>query len=178
MMRENILRGPKHRAPAPRSLTRALVVTSTGVACATAMVVGLSGGSLALWTDGAPVPAGTVTSGTIGISVANAFDSALWSNRLVGETVRQQFTVTNTGDVAVTLSGSATAAAAGFEVRVVRASCGATPLTGASATVSPTALGTLAVGATATMCLELAVVSGASVATSSAFSLTVTGIQS
>jgi hypothetical protein len=178
MMRENIQHGARHRAPVRRTLLRALIGTSTAFAGATAIAVGLSGGSLALWTDGQATPAGTVTSGTIGLSITQSFNSTLWSNRLVGETVRQQFTMTNTGDVAMTLSAAATSSAAGFEVRVVRATCGATALTGASATVTPTALGTLSVGSTATFCLELAVVSGASAATSTSFSLNVTGTQS
>lgn len=177
-MSENQLRGARHRAPARRPLLRALIGATAACAGVTAIAVGLSGGSLALWTDGAVTPAGTVTSGTIGLSIGQSFDSALWSNRLVGETVRQQFTMTNTGDVAMTLSGAATSSAAGFEVRVVRATCGATPLTGTSATVTPTALGTLAIGSTATFCLELAVVSPATPATSTSFSLDVTGTQS
>lgn len=169
---------PRHRAATPVFSARTLVGASAALAGATAVAVALSGGSLALWTDGAPVNAGSVSAGTVGLSTASAFNSALWSNRLVGETVRQEFTVTNTGNVPLTISAAATAAAAGFEVRVVRATCGGTPLTGPSATVSPTALGSLAVGATATVCLELAVVTGASAATSSAFSVTVTGVQS
>lgn len=169
---------PRHRAATPILGTRTLVSASMAVAGATAVAVAMSGGSLALWTDGAPVSAGSVSSGSIGLTTANSFNSALWSNRLVGEKVRQEFTVTNTGTVPVNLSASATAAAAGFEVRVVRATCGATALAGASATVSPTSLGNLAAGATTTICLELAVVSGASAATSSAFAVTVTGVQS
>lgn len=155
---------------------RALMGTSSALAAATVIAVGLSGGSYALWVDANAVPAGTVQSGTIGLTAASSFTASSWSNMLVGESVRQSFTVTNTGTVPLTLSGSATAGSS-FAIRLASGTCPTSDLTSTPATTSATALGTLAVGATRTLCVQVTAVTGATSATSTPFTVTVTGAQ-
>jgi len=168
-------RGPRHRARQRVNL-RALIGTSSAIAAASVLAVGLSGGSYALWVDNNAAPAGTVQSGSIGISTASSFTAANWSNMLVGESVRQPFTVTNTGTIPVTLSATATTNVS-FAIRVASGACPVTDLTGTPASTSATALGTLAVGATRTLCLQVTAVAGATSATNSAFVVTVAGAQ-
>ena len=170
------LSGPRHRAAVRRVNLRALIGTSAAIGAACVIAVGAAGGSYALWTDGQGAPAGTVQSGSIGLTAASSFTAASWSNMLVGENVRQSFTVTNTGTIPVTLSATATAGAS-FAIRVASGACTTTVLTGTPASTSATALGTLAVGATRTLCLQVTAVTGATSATSSAFTVIVGGAQ-
>ena len=168
--------GPRHRAAGSRVNLRALLGTSSALAAATVIAVGLSGGSSALWVDANAVPAGTVESGTIGLTTANSFTAASWSNMLAGESVRQPFTVTNTGTIPISLSATATANAS-FAIRLASGACPTADLSNTPATTSATALGTLAAGATVTVCLQVTAVAAATAGTSSAFTVTVTGAQ-
>ena len=170
------LRGPRHRAAVRRLNLRALIASASAIAGATVVAVALSGGSYAMWVDNFGVPAGTVQSGSIGLSTASSFTAANWSNLIAGESVRQPFTVTNTGTVPVALSATATATTS-FAIRVVRSACPTSALTGTPASSSATALGTLAAGATATVCLEVSLLPAATANTSSAFTVTVAGSQ-
>jgi hypothetical protein len=169
------LGAPRHRASVRVNL-RALIGASSAIGAACVIAVGLSGSSYALWADNGAVAAGTVQSGSIGLSTGGTLTAASWSNMLVGESVRQPFTVTNTGTVAMTLSATATAGAS-FAIRVASGTCPTTDLTGTPATTSATALGTLAVGATRTLCLQVTAVTGATSGTSSAVTVTVAGAQ-
>jgi hypothetical protein len=170
------LSGPRHRAAVPRVNLRALIGTSAAIGAACVIAIGATGGSYALWVDGQAAPAGTVQSGSIGVTAASSFTAASWSNLLVGESVRQPFTVTNTGTIPVTLSATASAGSS-FEIRVASGNCTASVLTGTPASTSATALGTLAVGATRTLCLQVTAASAATSATSSAFTVTVGAAQ-
>ena len=154
---------------------RALTGTAAAMAGAIIVAAGASAGSLAMWSSNNGVNAGTVQSGSIGLTASSSFNAANWSNMLVGESVRQSFTLSNTGTVALWLAANATSAA-GYEIRVASGACGAA-LTGTAASASPTTLTTLAAGATATVCLEVALVSGAAAASQSAFVVTITGDQ-
>lgn len=170
----NDKRNPKHVARR-RIPLRALVGTAAAMTAAVVIAVGVSAGSLAMWADNSGVTAGTVQSGSIGLTAASSFTATNWSNMLVGESVRQPFTLTNTGTVDLWLTATATSTT-GFEIRVASGACGA-QLTGTAASAAPTTLTTLAAGATATVCLEVALVSGAAPASQSAFVVTVTGDQ-
>ncbi len=170
------LRGPRHRAAVRRVNLRALIGTSAAFAGASVVAVALSGGSYAMWVDNFGVPAGTVQSGSIGLTTASSFTAANWSNLIAGESVRQPFTVTNTGTVPVSLSATATPSTS-FAIRVATGTCPTSALTGTPASTSATALGTLAAGATATVCLEVSVLPAATAATSHAFIVTVAGTQ-
>ena len=170
------LRGPRHRAAVRRVNLRALLASAAAIAGASIVAVALSGGSYARWVDNFGVPAGTVQSGSIGLTTASNFTAANWSNLIAGESVRQPFTVTNTGTVPVSLSATATATTS-FAIRVASGTCPTSALTGTPASTSATALGTLAAGATKTVCLEVSLLPAATANTSSAFIVTVAGTQ-
>lgn len=145
------------------------------------------GGSYALWNDSAVVDAGSISAGTPGIEAqwAAGHDDALWQNLLPHESRRQQFTLTNTGDVPMALSANA-AAAPGFEVRMLGSSCPTTALATAALNGTPTALlpaagdtepVTIAAGAALSGCLEVRVAADAMPASESTFSITIDGTQ-
>jgi hypothetical protein len=156
----------------PRSIFAAALSIAAGIVVA----IGMSGGSYALWNGTATISSQTVTSGSASLTIGSAFVQSQWSNLLVGESARQNFTVTNSGTVPLALVATGTTATSTFEVRVASGAC-STALTGATVTSTPKSLGTLAVGATATQCVEVKLVSGATAGSSSAFSVTVTGTQ-
>ena len=169
------LRGPRHRARQRVNL-RALIGSASAVAAASVLAVGLSGSSYALWADNNAVAAGTVESGSIGLTTASTFTAASWSNMLAGESVRQSFTVTNTGTIPLTLSATATTNPS-FEIRVASGACPSSAITGTAASSSATALGSIAVGATRTLCLQVTAAAAATAATSSSFVVTIGGAQ-
>lgn len=172
-----IFSAPRHRADRRSPLSvRSVIATTAALAAGTLAAVALSGGTLALWSDGSSTTAPTLSSAKFGITAAETWNDTLFTNLLVGETVRQSFTVTNTGDIPATISGSATASAA-YEIRYATGVCTTTPLTGTSATATAKALGTLAAGATASYCLELKVATGATAANTQAFTATIGGAQ-
>lgn len=172
-MRNNT-RTARHAAR-KRIPVRALFGTASAMAAAIFIAAGVSAGSLAMWVDNDSAAAGTVDSGSIGLTTSSSFTTANWSNMLVGESVRQPFTVTNTGTVALWLTATATSTT-GFEIRVASGACGG-QLTGTATSAAPTTLTTLAAGASATVCLEVAVVSGATPSSTSPFVVTITGDQ-
>jgi predicted ribosomally synthesized peptide with SipW-like signal peptide len=144
---------------------------------AVSVAVSISGGSYALWTDSRTANLGTIAAGNATLTIAQSIDSGLWSNLLPGESVRQSFTVTNTGSVPMTIEGSASAATSSIEIRLAAGTCPGTALTSPLATVSATALGSLAAGATTTVCLETRLAAAATPGASSAFTVTVSGNQ-
>jgi len=177
-MRDSMARrGARHRDAPQSAPLRRLLGTAFAIAAATTVTAALSGGTYAFWSDSAAVAAGTVQSGSIGLTTASSFSPASWSNLVVGESARQPFTVTNTGTVPVALSATATAGSS-FAIRVAAGTCPTSDLTGTPATTSATALGALAAGATRTLCLQVTAAAGATSNTSSAFLVTVSGVQS
>lgn len=156
-----------------------------------AVVLGVAlsgvGGSYALWNDSAVVDAGSISTGTPGFEAqwAAGHDDALWQNLLPEESRRQQFTVTNTGDVPMALSASAIAAP-GFEVRILGRSCPTTAFATSALIGTPTALlaaagdtepVSIAAGAALSGCLEVRVAADAMPASGSTFSITIDGRQ-
>jgi hypothetical protein len=170
---------PQHRKAPRRSraVVHGILGTAAAMTAASLIAVAMSGASYALWSVSAPVNSGVVESGSVSLSVSQAFTASSWSNLLVGESVRQSFTVTNTGTEPLTLFGSATTSTSAFEIRASAGSCPATAIGGVAATVSPTALGGLAAGATSTMCVEVTLGPTATPASTSTFVLTLTGVQ-
>ncbi|MET0446995.1 MAG: hypothetical protein ABW004_01260 [Aeromicrobium sp.] len=170
-------RGPRHRAAPRRAPLRALTGTSLAVAGATVLVVGLSGGSLALWNETAAVGATNVRSGTTGLTVAQTFSTTAWGNLIPGESVRQPYTVTNTGTEPLSLTATVAGVPTGFELRSTSGTCPTSALGGAALASAAVAFGSLQPGATRTLCLEVRVTTAASPNTAAAFTLTVRGDQ-
>ena len=163
---------------------RRMLLTAAGGAAALGVALSGVGGSYALWSSQAEVTAGSITSGSAGLSAAwgAGHNAAGWQNLLPGESHRQAFVVDNTGDVAMALSASVTAAP-GFEVRAAAGPCATTPLPGPSLGATPTTVVSgsaptvLAAGAALTGCVEVRATSSASPAGTTAFTLTIDGRQ-
>jgi hypothetical protein len=170
-------RRARHRARSAGATLRSLGLTAGAIGAATALAVGLSGGSYALWSNGSSASAGAIAAGSASLSITSSVTPSLWSNLTPGESVRQPFTVTNTGTVPMTLSGSASIVSSAIEVRLASGACPGTALTATQASVSPTSLGTVAAGASVTVCLEARLATSAAPGASSAFTVTITGTQ-
>lgn len=174
-------RGPRDRITPVPGFRRARIRNLLGAAsvAATGVVVGLgaAGGTYAYFDDQAVGgSSATITAGTAELDVVAAFTAAAWGNLLVGESVRQPFTIVNRGDVPLALMASGMTSVGGFELRSVSGSCPAAALAGASITQTAASLGTLAAGASTTACLEVRLVSGAP-GTSSTVAVVVDGTQ-
>lgn len=169
----------RHRARRRPSLRlRGIVGTTLALAGTTTVAVALSGGSYAMWMGQSSFSGGTVQSGTAALQITQSFSAAAWSNLLAGESVRQSFTVKNTGDVRLAVAASGTTQSAPYELRVTTGTCGTTPLTGTSITSTPASLGNLAAGATTTVCLEVKLSSAGTAGSTSTVGVTLTGTQS
>ena len=167
---------PRHRAKRHAS-PLSVLLTASAVAAALVGGVMASGGTFALWNGRQAAPVVAVASGTIKISATAGFTATQWGNLLPGETVRQQFTLANTGDAKVSISATATTGTSSFEVRLATGACGASALTGASATASATSLGTLAKTASTTVCLEVKLATSAQPGDSTSFSVALAATQ-
>lgn len=173
-------REPRNRNTPVPGFRRARIRTLLGAtSVATAGVViglGAAGGTYAYFDDSLVGDPAVVTAGTAELDVQASFTAASWGNLLVGESVRQPFTVINGGDVPLTLTASGTTSVAGFELRTVLGTCPGSALTGTSITQTPAAIGTLAAGASTGACLEVRLASGAPGVTSTV-AVTISGTQ-
>ncbi len=169
--------GPRHRASRRTILTTLFAVTAA-VAIAIVASIAVSGGTFALWSNTQNVSAGTVSSGTITLTVNSGSTVALsgttWSTLLPGDSVQQQVTLKNTGNVSATVSGTTTGLFGPLLVHTAKGACAGT-LSGTSSTVSPTTIGTFAAGETATACIQVSLpltAANAAQGTSQSFTLT------
>lgn len=197
--------GPRHRAERSRSRVRLRpprgrrgAALAAG-ALAIAAVAGLqAGGTFALWSATAPVTAATITSGTTGLTVngqAAATLIGLDATKLgPGSAVATSMTLANTGTTPLSVAASngvvtadTKGLAAELTVRLVAlppASCSPSAsggvvgrIAGFSSAAAPV---TLAAGATATVCLVVALDADAPAAAqggATSFRLTFTGAQ-
>lgn len=156
---------------------RKLGGTILAVFSAIVIAISITGGSYALWTDGKTATGGTIAAGNASLTITQSLNVSLWNNLTPGESVRQAFTVTNAGSVPMSLAGSATRANASVEIRLASGACPATALTSTQATASPTALGTVAIGATMTVCLEVTLAAAAAPGATSTLGVTIDGTQ-
>jgi predicted ribosomally synthesized peptide with SipW-like signal peptide len=168
---------PKHRqSRSAQAVTHGFLASAAAIGAGTLTAVALSSGTYALWSDNAVSNANTVTAGSLTLLATENFDDSLWQNRVVGDSIRQSFTVTNTGSVAANLSGSAVTGAPGHEVRLARGTCGAA-IAGTAATVAPTALSSLAPSQTAIICVQVSLTAAANAGSQAPFTVTVTADQ-
>ena len=149
----------------------------------TAAVLGISsaGGSFAIWNGSDTIAAGTITAGTLGITVNDAASYALsgtaWSALMPGDIASQQVSVKNTGTTPAALTVSTSAPSGAIEVRARSGACSGT-IAGPSSTATPTVLsGTLAGGATVTVCIQVSLSPSATQGQSTPFTMTFTADQ-
>lgn len=154
------LSGPRHRAQPARRVALTvggMLASSSAIAGASIVAVIAAGGSYAMLTSSAPLPGGTVRSGSLDLTVNDVASYPLagttWSKLLPGDVVQQSVVVKNTGTVPGTVSAS-TIDAEPLLVHVKKGAC-PTTITGASSTVSPTNLGVFAAGEASTVCVQV-----------------------
>ncbi|WP_167041679.1 TasA family protein [Salinibacterium sp. ZJ454] len=87
----------------PKTRTLLLAAAATGLVVALIPV----GGTYALWNDVETVSPGTITSGSMTLTVDTpTLNASAWSNLLPGQSAAQAFSVTSTGTVAASLAAS------------------------------------------------------------------------
>ncbi|MGV9194745.1 hypothetical protein ACQ143_10430 [Microbacterium sp. MC2] len=125
---------------------RTLMLAALGAGILLFLALSRVGGSYALWQDSVPVDAGTITTGTAGLTAAwgSQHDDAMWRNLLPGESVRQTATLVNTGTAPLELYAGASTGSPGFEVRVVAGNCPGSALPVAAIGSTPRSITTAA----------------------------------
>lgn len=173
-------REPRYRnTPVPgfrHARIRTLLAAASVAAAGVVIGLGTAGGTYAYFDASTVGGSAVITAGTAQLEVQADFTADEWANLLVGENVRQPYTIVNSGDVPLVLTASGTTQSGDYELRTVAGECPATALAGDSLAQAPAALGTLGAGASATACLEVRLVSGTP-GTSSTVTITVTGTQ-
>lgn len=170
---------------------RSLLITAS--ATAAAVLLGISGGGVthAFLSDSAPVAQATVHAGTFGIRIGDGTTAALPEKKLTpASPAAWAFTVTNTGEAPVDLTGriaapggpSYAASARGALAEVVDAAACTSALGGTSALngYAKPALGSLAPGRTKTFCLVVSLPNPSPAAGSGSahtFTLTIDAVQ-
>lgn len=153
------------RHPAVSKVSRRAAITIGGMLASSAAIAGAgivaimaAGGTYAMWNTSAKLDAGTIESGSVGLTVnglsSYALDGTAWSHLLPGDVVSQEVTVTNTGTVAGTVTASTSGSVGPLVVHVAKGACGA-PLGGPGSTVSPSDLGVFSAGEASVVCLQV-----------------------
>ena len=160
---------------------RGMLVSTALVSLGAVLGISSAGGSFASWISSDNVSAGTITSGTLAITVngstAYALSGTAWSSLLPGDVASQQVTVKNTGTTAATLTASTSSPSGAIDVRVQSGACAGT-IAGSSSTAAPTSLaGPLAGGASMTVCIQVSLTSTAVQGQSAPFTMTFTADQ-
>ncbi len=160
---------------------KGMLVTTAMVAGAAVLGVSAAGGSFATWQVADEIAPSTVSSGSLNIVVNDVANYALsgtaWSALMPGDVVSQQVSVKNTGTTAATVTASTSAPSGAIDVRVQSGACSGT-IAGPSSTATPTALaGTLAGGASMTVCIQVSLTATATQNQSAPFTLTFTADQ-
>ncbi|MEO7348932.1 MAG: hypothetical protein ABIW32_03595 [Terrimesophilobacter sp.] len=164
---------------------RSMLLTSGFITLAVALGVSSAGVSYATWVDSEPVSGGTITAGTLDLTIADSVGNDLtnstlsgvaWSQLLPGDVVSQQVSVTNTGTTPLALTVS-TSPSTVINVYVKSGVCSGT-ITGDSSNTTPTAVGApLAGGASVTVCIQVSLTPTAVQNQSAPFTMTFTGDQ-
>ncbi len=160
---------------------KGMLISTALVGGAAVLGVSTAAGSFAMWHSAAPVGASTIQAGTLGITVNGSSNYALtgtpWSALMPGDVVSQQVSVKNTGTTPATLRVSTSAPSGAIDVRAQSSACSGT-IAGPSSTTTPTLLsGTLAGGATITVCIQVSLTASAAQNQSAPFTMTFTADQ-
>ena len=171
--------------PSPRSALGAAAALAAGILVA----AGLAAGSYAFLNSQAiATSAVTIKSGNLALTVqygagtagaTTAIPTTAWATMLPGDVVGQQFTLASTGTAGSTLTSRLSATSA-WDIRISLGACPAAQLTSAPLTTSATGAGSIAGGATSTVCVQatLPAAAAASVSgTTAAFSIIIDSTQ-
>lgn len=106
-----------HTAPARRSLMRRVHLAFVTIIVVAIAVLGMET-AYALWQDQAGADAGAVTTGTSALTAewSSENDTDSWQNLVPGDQAQRDVTITNTGDVPLTLEASS--ASAEFDIQL------------------------------------------------------------
>ncbi|HNP14841.1 MAG: hypothetical protein KF739_01775 [Cryobacterium sp.] len=176
---------PAHRADTRRRLRlpgiKGLLLTTALIGAASVLGVSTAAGSFANWNRSDTVAASTLRAGSLGLTINGSANYALggtpWSSLMPGDVASQQVSVKNTGTTPATVTVSTAAGSAPIEVRVKSGACSGT-IAGPSSTTTPTTLsGTLAGGATITVCIQVTLTNAAAQNQSAPFTMTFTANQ-
>lgn len=121
----------------------------------------------------------TLQSGSGAASSSITMPSTAWNRMLPGDVVGQPLIITNTGATPLALTTRLSAVSA-WEFRIASGACPSGVLPGAALTATATNFGTLAAGASTTVCLQAALPASAPAAaqgTTAAVSLLIDGVQ-
>ena len=169
----------RHRAAAAsrRPTIKGMLASASAAGAASLIAVVAAGGTYALWDGQQAIPAATIASGSMGLTVNNLasapINTAPWSTLLPGDVVWQEVTVKNTGTVSGIVTASTTDAGP-LLVHVKKAACSVV-IGGTSSTVSPVSLGTFTASEAATVCVQVTMPANApAVAQGTAYSFIVT----
>ncbi|GAA1699726.1 hypothetical protein GCM10009808_16660 [Microbacterium sediminicola] len=150
-----------------------------GATAVSASLLGIltAGSTTALWQDGVTLNAGAVVSGTIDMQITGTLNDI--TNRLPGERVVQQLTMTNGGDVDLDISAVLDVTPTNFEVRfeITDTACGAVLSTPAVTAGTPVDLGTVTIGHSRNLCVEVTALDGVQPSETLTAIATVTGDQ-
>lgn len=164
--------------PNPRRAVGAAAALFGGILVAASM----AGGTYAFLNAQATTPAVTLSSGSLLMTVkygsgtagsTTAIPTAPWSTMLPGDVVGQQFTIANIGTVGTTVTVRLSAETA-WDIRLAPGTCPSTPLASAPLTTVSATVATVAAGASAIVCVQAGLASGAPAsaeATSSALAI-------
>jgi len=178
---------PRRRRSVPRhglrgaTRSRGLLAAAAAVAGAMLVAVLASGGTYALWSDSAPLGAGTIRTGDAELSLSTQNVSA--QNLLPGEVHSEQLSIHNTGGVPLDVSASADAVSPHFAVRlqIDPAQCApGAPLSAPELTASPSApvpVGSIAAGATGVLCVQVTALAGVLPSETAAYAVSLVGTQ-
>ena len=176
-------RRPAHRAKRRRVSVRSVVTSLCAVTAATFTGVLSAGGTYALWNADTSFEGPSVTSGVLDLKVTGDLDSLHWSALVPGEHHVQFVTVQNTGSIPLDLS--ALAAQSGgdvgsFELRLELVddedAC-SSPIPGDDSLGDTVALGIMAPGAAAHLCVDVSLSAVALPGDDAVFSLALTADQ-
>jgi predicted ribosomally synthesized peptide with SipW-like signal peptide len=153
-----LARGLSALRPTPRRAVSGAFALFAGVLVA----AGMAGGTYAFLNSQASIPAVTVKSGSLALTVqygattagtTTAIPTTAWATMLPGDIVGQQFTLASTGTAGSTLTAKLSATSA-WNIRMAFGTCPAGQLSSAPLTTTAVAAGTVAGGANSTVCVQ------------------------
>lgn len=156
-----------------RPTSRRILGGSAAILGGVLVAAGMAGGTYAFLNAQATIPAVTVSSGNLAITVqygstaagtTTAIPTTAWATMLPGDVVGQQFTVANTGSASAAMTGRLSATTA-WDIRMVAGACPTGQLTSAPLTTTAVSYGTLAAGTSTVVCVQATLPAGTAAAT-------------